>query len=70
MSDSNLRDPVSPESPGGPDLERHDDPDFLDYYFQAESRPPERYFPPGLNPDGRNDRLFDPRSGSRDSASK
>ena len=62
MSDFNLLDPVSPESPCGPDLERQDDPDFLDYYFEAESRLPERYFTPGLNPDGRDDRLFDPRS--------
>ena len=52
MSDFNLLDPVSPESPCGPDLERQDDPDFLDYYFEAESRLPERYFTPGLNPDG------------------
>ena len=62
MSDFNLLDPVSPESPCGPDLERQDDPDFLEYYFEAESRLPERYFTPGLNPDGREDRLFDPRS--------
>lgn len=62
MSDFNLLDPVSPESPCGPDLERQDDPDFLDYYFEAESRLPERYFTPGLAPDGREDRLFDPRS--------
>ena len=61
MSDFNLLDPVSPESPCGPDLERQDDPDFLDYYFEAESRLPERYFTPGLSPDGRDDRLFDPR---------
>ena len=62
MSDFNLLDPVSPDSPCGPDLERQDDPDFLDYYFEAESRLPERYFTPGLDPDGRDDRLFDPRS--------
>ncbi|HRM75382.1 MAG TPA: type VI secretion system ImpA family N-terminal domain-containing protein, partial [Paracoccus sp. (in: a-proteobacteria)] len=62
MSDFNLLDPISPESPCGPDLERQDDPDFLDYYFEAESRLPERYFTPGLAPDGREDRLFDPRS--------
>lgn len=62
MSDFNILDPVSPESPCGPDLERQDDPDFLDYYFEAESRLPERYFTPGLAPDGREDRLFDPRS--------
>jgi type VI secretion system protein ImpA len=58
----NLLEPVSPESPCGPDLERQDDPEFLEYYFEAESRLPERYFTPGLAADGREDRLFDPRS--------
>lgn len=62
MSAFNLLEPVSPESPCGPDLERRDDPEFIDYYFEAESRLPERYFTPGLAEDGREDRLFDPRS--------
>ncbi|KGJ04235.1 type VI secretion system protein ImpA [Paracoccus halophilus] len=62
MAAFNLLEPVSPEAPCGPDLERQDDPEFLDYYFEAESRLPERYFTPGLAGDGREDRLFDPRS--------
>lgn len=62
MSAFNLLEPISPDSPCGPDLERQDDPDFLDYYFEAESRLPERYFTPGLAQDGREDRQFDPRS--------
>lgn len=62
MAAFNLLDPISPEAPCGPDLEKQDDPDFLDYYFEAESRLPERYFTPGLATDGREDRQFDPRS--------
>ena len=59
-----LLDPVSDDLPCGPDLEKTDDPDFLDYYFEAESRLPERYFTPGAPnvPGGGEDRLFDPRS--------
>ena len=34
-------------------LRRRDDPEFIDYYFEAESRLPERYFTPGLAEDGR-----------------
>lgn len=59
-----LLDPVSDDQPCGPDLEKTDDPEFLDYYFEAESRLPERYFTPG-NPNvlgGTEDRVFDPRS--------
>lgn len=59
-----LLDPVTADQPCGPDLEKTDDPDFLDYYFEAESRLPERYFTPG-NPNvlgGTEDRVFDPRS--------
>ncbi|CAM3062582.1 type VI secretion system protein ImpA [Paracoccus aminovorans] len=62
MSDFNLLDPISPDDPCGPDLERQDDAAFLDYYFEAEARMPERYFIPGNAGDGREDRLFDPRS--------
>lgn len=58
----NLLEPVSESDPCGPDLERADDEAFLDYYFEAESRLPERYFIPGSTGDGREDRLFDPRS--------
>lgn len=59
-----LLNPVSGDQPCGPDLEKTDDPRFLDYYFEAESRLPERYFTPG-NPNvlgGTEDRVFDPRS--------
>lgn len=62
MAALNLLEPISPEAPCGPDLEKQDDPDFLDYYFEAESRLPERYFTPGLAADGHEDRQFDPRS--------
>lgn len=57
-----LLDPISDDNPCGPDLEQQDDEGFLDYYFEAEARLPERYFTPGTAPDGRDDRLFDPRS--------
>lgn len=62
MAAFNILDSISPEAPCGPDLEKQDDPDFLDYYFEAESRLPERYFTPGLAADGHEDRQFDPRS--------
>lgn len=62
MALDNLLEPVSEAEPCGPDLERSDDGDFLEYYFEAESRLPERYFVPGSPEDGREDRLFDPRS--------
>ncbi|MDO5603709.1 MAG: type VI secretion system ImpA family N-terminal domain-containing protein [Paracoccus sp. (in: a-proteobacteria)] len=60
-----LLDPISEDAPGGPDLERADDPAFVDYYYEAESRMPERYFTPGMAGVGRGareDQLFDPRS--------
>lgn len=59
-----LLDPVSDAAPCGPDLEQTDDPEFLDYYFEAEGRLPDRYFTPGV-PNllgGAEDQLFDPRS--------
>ncbi|WP_170167080.1 ImpA family type VI secretion system protein [Paracoccus methylarcula] len=62
MTPVNLLAPVSEQDPCGPDLEREDDPDFVDYYFEAEARMPERYFTPGTAADGSDDRLFDPRS--------
>lgn len=62
MAALNLLEPISDDAPCGPDLERQDDDAFLDYYFEAESRLPERYFTPGLAPDGREDRQFDPKS--------
>lgn len=48
--------PVSPDEPCGPDLMLEDDPDFGDYYFEAEGRLPSDYF------DLRSNTLFDPRS--------
>lgn len=62
--------PVSEQNPCGPDLEREDDAGFIDYYYEAESRLPERYFTPGLAADGHEDRLFDPRSVDLDSESR
>lgn len=59
-----LRDPISEAAPCGPDLEQSDDPDFVDYYFEAEGRLPERYFAPGAPnlQGGTEDMVFDPRS--------
>ncbi len=61
-----LLEPVSPDAPCGPDLEKADHDEFLDYYFEAEGRLPERYFTPGVaGVDGRGgtaDRVFDPKS--------
>lgn len=57
-----LTDPTVKEPPCGPDLEQQDDTAFVDYYFEAEGRLPERYFTPGLAPDGSEDRFFDPKS--------
>lgn len=57
-----LTDPVETDPPCGPDLEQQDDETFVDYYFEAEGRLPERYFTPGLAPDGSEDRIFDPKS--------
>lgn len=48
--------------PCGPDLEAADDPAFLDYYYEAEARLPERYFTPGYAADGSDDQIFDPKS--------
>ena len=46
-----LRDPISDDAPCGPDLEATDDNGFLDYYYEAESRMPERYFVPAMGSD-------------------
>lgn len=62
MASLNLLEPVSADTPCGPDLEQADDQDFLDYYYEAESSLPERYFTPGNATDGSEDRIFDPRS--------
>lgn len=63
-----LLEPIDEADPCGPDLEREDDDAFVDYFFEAESRMPERYFTPGMTGVGRDgregseDKLFDPRS--------
>ncbi|MFD1881855.1 ImpA family type VI secretion system protein [Paracoccus pacificus] len=60
-----LLEPVSGERPCGPDLEREDVPEFVDYYYEAESRLPERYFVPavqGTDGEGSEEQVFDPRS--------
>ena len=46
-----LTDPLSPDAPCGPNLEAEDDAAFIDYYYEAESRMPERYFTPGIGSD-------------------
>lgn len=48
MSLAWLTAPVSDDAPCGPDLEQTDDGPFIDYYYEAESRMPERYFTPGI----------------------
>lgn len=63
-----ILEPIDEADPCGPDLEREDDDAFVDYFYEAESRMPERYFTPGMTGVGREgregaeDRLFDPRS--------
>ncbi|KIT17897.1 ImpA family type VI secretion system protein [Jannaschia aquimarina] len=59
-----LTEPVDPDNPCGPDLEREDDDAFIEYYFDAEGRLPERYVTAGMaSGDGTvSDRLYDPKS--------
>ncbi len=59
-----LTGPVSEEAPCGPDLERADDAEFIDYYFEAEGRLPEQYVKPGMRHkgEGSDDAVFDPKS--------
>lgn len=60
-----LKQAISKDASCGPNLEATDDDAFVDYYFDAEVRLPERYFTPGLKLDsgeGSEDRLFDPKS--------
>jgi len=53
-----ITEPVSDDSPGGPDLDLADDEHFIDYYYDAVGRLPERY----VRMDRPNDPLFDPES--------
>ncbi len=61
MASVNLLEPILEEDPCGPDLEQEDDPEFVEYYFEAEARMPERYFTPGNEQNGMEDQLFDAR---------
>ncbi len=57
--------PVSEDAPCGPNLDATDDPDFVEYYFDAVGRLPERYVVPGMETEGgkrTEDRIFDPKS--------
>lgn len=57
--------PISSENPTGPNLDTSDDPDFVDYYFDALGRLPDRYVVPGMETEGgrrTEDRVFDPKS--------
>ncbi|AUH32951.1 ImpA family type VI secretion system protein [Paracoccus tegillarcae] len=58
-----LLEPVTEDTPCGPDLEIEGADRFIDYYYEAEARMPERYFTPGMaGVAGSIDRLFDPKS--------
>lgn len=60
-----LAEPISDDAPCGPDLEATDDSTFIDYYYEAESLMPERYFTPGIKADGADfmpGTLFDKKS--------
>ncbi len=62
-----LKEPVSEDAPCGPDLDKTNDDAFVEYYFEAEGRLPERYFTPGMRigregEEGSDDKLFDPKS--------
>lgn len=58
-----LLDPVGESLPCGPDLEAEGSDAFIDYYFEAEARLPERYVTPGMaGVAGSADQVFDPKS--------
>jgi type VI secretion system protein ImpA len=48
-----LKEPVSDDAPCGANLESTDDEPFLDYYYEAESRMPERFFVPAVESGGK-----------------
>lgn len=61
--------PIADDAPCGPDLDASDDPVFVEYYFDALGRLPERYIKPGkMNYEGGKavqitpDEVFDHRS--------
>ncbi|MEL7126716.1 MAG: hypothetical protein AAGK30_10800, partial [Pseudomonadota bacterium] len=59
--------PVTQDAPGGPDLWMDDDPEFSEYYFDAQGRLPEAddYVKLGLEMGSggkAEDQIFDPKS--------
>ncbi|SFR65035.1 ImpA family type VI secretion system protein [Litoreibacter janthinus] len=56
MNYDKITDPISPDAPCGSDLLAEDDPDFLDYFFEAPERMPTKYY------DLVREELFDPKS--------
>lgn len=56
MNYDKITDPISPDAPCGADLLLEDDPDFLDYFFEAPERMPTKYY------DLVREVLFDPKS--------
>ena len=56
MKFDKITDPITPDAPCGEDLLAVDDPDFLDYYFEAPERMPTKYY------DLVREELFDPKS--------
>ncbi len=65
MSYDWLLEPISDDAPCGPDLAEADDEAFVEYYYDAEGRLPERYFVPGmksLSGEDGHDKVFDPKS--------
>lgn len=65
MSHDWLLSPVTAVPPCGLDLDSTDDPEFVDYYYDALGRIPQRYIKPGIESDkGRltEDEVFDPKT--------
>ncbi|MEP3348245.1 MAG: type VI secretion system ImpA family N-terminal domain-containing protein [Litoreibacter sp.] len=44
MNYDKITDPISPDAPCGADLLLEDDPDFLEYFFEAPERMPAKYY--------------------------
>lgn len=65
MSFEWVSEPVSDDEPCGPNLDLADDPEFVEYYFDALGRIPDRYVVPGMETEkGRRteDKVFDPKT--------
>ncbi|WP_394200036.1 type VI secretion system protein TssA [Litoreibacter albidus] len=56
MNYDKITDPISPDAPCGADLLLEDDPDFIEYFFEAPERMPTKYY------DLVREVLFDPKS--------